>query len=88
MLLSLQDDAQEQLENLQVYLRVRPFTATESSSGEAQVTHTHTHTHCSVLQLLSPTLGVYSRDQWINTSSVFLTKEHAGCHSVKNRGLM
>lgn len=43
MLLSLQDDAQEQSENLQVYLRVRPFTAAESGSGEAQVTHTHTH---------------------------------------------
>lgn len=42
MLLSLQDDAQEQSENLQVYLRVRPFTAAESGSGEAQVTHTHT----------------------------------------------
>lgn len=41
MLLSLQDDAQEQSENLQVYLRVRPFTAAESGSGEAQVTHTH-----------------------------------------------
>lgn len=48
MLLSLQDDAQEQSENLQVYLRVRPFTAAESGSGEAQVTHTHTHR--SVLQ--------------------------------------
>ncbi|XP_031600864.1 kinesin-like protein KIF20A isoform X3 [Oreochromis aureus] len=31
-----QDDAQEQSENLQVYLRVRPFTAAESGSGEAQ----------------------------------------------------
>lgn len=48
MLLSLQDDAQEQSENLQVYLRVRPFTAAESGSGEAQVTHTDTHR--SVLQ--------------------------------------
>lgn len=50
MLLSLQDDAQEQSENLQVYLRVRPFTAAESGSREAQVTHTHTHAHRSVLQ--------------------------------------
>ncbi|KAL3968227.1 pre-rRNA-processing protein IPI3 [Sarotherodon galilaeus] len=31
-----QDDAQEQSENLLVYLRVRPFTAAESGSGEAQ----------------------------------------------------
>ncbi|XP_005743507.1 kinesin-like protein KIF20B [Pundamilia nyererei] len=31
-----QDDAQEQSENLQVYLRVRPFTAAESGSREAQ----------------------------------------------------
>lgn len=68
MLLSLQDDAQEQSENLQVYLRVRPFTAAESGSGEAQVTHTHTHTgihtYRDSLFQLSPTLGVYSRDQW------------------------
>uniref|UniRef100_A0A3B4GJK0 Kinesin motor domain-containing protein n=1 Tax=Pundamilia nyererei TaxID=303518 RepID=A0A3B4GJK0_9CICH len=38
MLLSLQDDAQEQSENLQVYLRVRPFTAAESGSREDCVT--------------------------------------------------
>lgn len=78
MLLSLQDDAQEQSENLQVYLRVRPFTAAESGSGEAQVTHTHKHTlQCftaagrdSPFQL-SPTLGVYSRAQWIDTRGGF-----------------
>lgn len=65
MLLSLQDDAQEQSENLQVYLRVRPFTAAESGSGEAQVTHTHTAVfYRDSLFQLSPTLGVYSRDQW------------------------
>lgn len=30
-----------QSENLQVYLRVRPFTAAESDKKEAQVGHTH-----------------------------------------------
>ncbi|XP_030610287.1 kinesin-like protein KIF20A isoform X2 [Archocentrus centrarchus] len=34
--LPTQDNAQEQGENLQVYLRVRPFTAAESDSGESQ----------------------------------------------------
>jgi len=38
LLLSLQDSVQSQSENLQVYLRVRPFTAAESDNGESQVT--------------------------------------------------
>lgn len=42
---SHQDSDQEQSENLQVYLRVRPFTAAESNHGGSQVTHTHTCTY-------------------------------------------
>lgn len=38
MVVSLQDSDRSQTENLQVYLRVRPFTAGESDSGESQVT--------------------------------------------------
>ncbi|XP_044194461.1 kinesin-like protein KIF20A [Thunnus albacares] len=34
--LPVQDSTESQAENLQVYLRVRPFTAAESSSGESQ----------------------------------------------------
>lgn len=40
---SHQDSVPSQSENLQVYLRVRPFTAAESDNVETQVTHTHTH---------------------------------------------
>lgn len=39
---SQQDSAPSQSENLQVYLRVRPFTAAESDNVESQVAHTHT----------------------------------------------
>lgn len=88
MLLSLQDDAQEQSENLQVYLRVRPFTAAESGSGEAQVTHTHTLQCFAGIHYSSFLLLWVSTAEISGTSSVFLTEEHAGCHSVKNRGLM
>lgn len=49
MLVSQQDSAQEQSENLQVYLRVRPFTAAESDSGEPQVTHAVLHRHTYLL---------------------------------------
>lgn len=37
---SHQDGVRSQSENLQVYLRVRPFTAAESDGGESQVLHT------------------------------------------------
>lgn len=37
-----QEGALSQSENLQVYLRVRPFTAAECNNGESQVTLTHT----------------------------------------------
>lgn len=38
MLFCQQDGDQSQSENLQVYLRVRPFTVAENDSGESQVT--------------------------------------------------